>query len=308
MKKYALIVITILFAAFLTACNSCAESHEYQELPNYYAANYEDEVDSVNLQIQRVTDELRLETYHEFVEFADQPRIAITTDTPLRHFTFVELDFDFFESDNMRVIILDSVDELSPETPFVVTWQPLGMVPHRGIFFTERNEYAGNFARVFSISESEYDGTLMLTELDDRGPWIGSPRRTVTGVLENPTRAWNSIEVTSWFEEVDGQWHWREEGITHILSAVSAARVHELLSTMDAFEVLTPFHYERQGETTINIKINFADGGNEFIMESNTANFGFFRHTDTRGDHGDQGYVVGYSEELYELLMTYFRN
>jgi len=133
-----------------------------------------------------------------------------------------------------------------------------------------------------------------------------SPRRTVTGVLEDSAQAWDSISVTSWFQ--DGQPFASSAGIestTHMLNMLDAERAFEILSTIEATEILTPFHSESiQSDRAFILEINFADGGSEIIEEIGGGFF--FRFTDTRGDHGDLGYVFGISEELREILMTYF--
>ncbi|MCL2588582.1 MAG: hypothetical protein FWD84_04140, partial [Oscillospiraceae bacterium] len=143
-----------------------------------------------------------------------------------------------------------------------------------------------------------------LMEIENRLP--SSPRTQVTGLLEDPARSWQSISVTAWVELESGWWLGEDDAETHVLSPENAERVFEHLRTMDATEVLTPFHYERQSSNAVfTMKIIFADGGTETIHTTEMGH-AFFRFTDTRGDHGDPGYVIGISEELFEILSAYF--
>jgi len=273
-----------------------------------------------NVQVQYVADEIlmqwesmaelfhtfvdlsQLDSYHEFVEFEEEnmPRIAIRTDVPLRNFHFVEVDFGpEYTMEFMRANIIYSKDRLTPDVPFVVTFLNRGTLPHRGIVFfdEEHQDY-----RFFSIMKSGYDDSLFLLEANSG--LLRSPRTAVTGILQDPTRAWVEITasiVTGWSHELQ-ELTWD----TQVLNAEDANRVFEILSTMNAFEVLTPFHQEGQhSDPVYAIEITFADGGTESISTT-TSGVHFFRFTDTFGNHNDPGYVMGQSETLSEILATFF--
>ena len=134
-----------------------------------------------------------------------------------------------------------------------------------------------------------------------------SPRRAVIGLLEEPEREWVFMSATMHFDFQTGLGLRQEEWITRPLSAEAAAQVFEILATMDATEVLTPFHFERaapQGGFSINITL--ADDGTKTIY-STPLFYYFFCFTDTVGDHQDPGYVQGRSEALHDILMAVFK-
>ena len=273
-----------------------------------------------NVQVQYVADEFlrqwgsmaelfhtyidlsQLNSYHEFVEFEEEntPRIVIWADVPLRDFYFVEVDFSpEYTMEFMFAHIIYPKDELSPDVPFVVTFLNRGTIPHRGIVFFDE-EYQDH--RFFSIMKSGYDNSLSLLESDSG--LLRSTRAAVTGILQNPTRAWVEItasNVTGWSPELE-ELTWD----TQVLNAEDANRVFEILSNMNAFEVLNPFHQEGQhSDPVFAIEITFADGGTESISTT-ASGVHFFRFTGTFGNHNDPGFVIGQSEALSEILATYF--
>ena len=146
--------------------------------------------------------------------------------------------------------------------------------------------------RIVSSLERDTDGDL------------ASPRTQVTGLLENG-RAVAAISVTLWIDLETGQWLVEDKPIQS-LTTEDIARVFEILTTMDAIEVLTPFHYERQSsEPIFTLEIVFADGSIENVFTTEAG--AFFVLTDTFGDHGDPGYIMGgFHEELSEILVSYF--
>ena len=246
----------------------------------------------------------QLGSYHEFVEFdeVDHPRIVVTTGETVQHFHFVELQWEF-EGDESFVwaTILYSLDELRPAQPFVVTWMEWGTFPHRGISFEDED----GMIWIFAIQSSGYDGTLFLVDLEEIAI-LRSPRTAVTGILEDPEQDWTSISVTAWLEPDQWPGEGGAEGTTHTLSTEDAASAFEILSTMAATEVLTPFHMEsQQSDPMFRLEITFADGSTETI-HTTEAGIWFFRFTDTYGVHNDPGYVFGESEALFEILMAYF--
>ena len=241
------------------------------------------------------------EAYHEFVEFANAPYIVITTEAPVSEFSFVELaeedqEWGVFE----WAEILHALDVLTPEVPFVVTWQALCWTANRGIVFFDE-EYQQE--RFFEIIASGYDGALQLVEREWR--ILRSLRTPVSGIPENPEAPWTEITVSgglSWDEALEAV-VWSE---THTLSYADAKEVLRILSTMDATEVLSPFHYEGQHAAPLfQIVILYGDETVETISSVETSSW-FFRFTGTFGSHGDPGYVVGMSEALFELLAAYF--
>ncbi len=101
-----------------------------------YSADY-------NIQIDRATDEL-LDNYisfHEYINDEDGARLIIRTDTEIKDFAFISVDYDN-AGDKLFFLAGDtlfSVDELSPEKPFVVKLMIPGSVPAYGISFVDEN-------------------------------------------------------------------------------------------------------------------------------------------------------------------------
>jgi len=119
-----------------------------------------------------------------------------------------------------------------------------------------------------------------------------SPRSPVTGLLTEPDRPWSAIYV------LDSQ------GKVYRLNPEDAQKVHQILSTMEAVEVLTPYHYEGQFSSPMFvILIEYAGEARlaESIYATETG-ISYFRYTDTVGNHGDLGYVRGISETLFDIL------
>jgi len=228
-------------------------------------------------------------SYHEVILSGEEAytRIVITTEVPLRDFHFVEVDLYFLEqTEFMWAAILYSMDELTPETPFVASFLEQGTLPHRGIVFFDETF---GWYRFFSINVSGYDGSIGLVEAENG--LLRSPRTAVTGILADPNRAFTTIYV---------QEGW--DGARHPLSAADAAEAHHLLTTMDATEVLTPFHYEGQHATAMfTLFLYYGTTHIETIYSTDSGQF-FFRFTDTHGNDGDPGYVGGFNEALYAIL------
>ncbi|MCL2828590.1 MAG: hypothetical protein FWD99_07640 [Oscillospiraceae bacterium] len=249
-------------------------------------------VTSANVQVRLATEALlsHFGSYDEFVEFdgGGHQRIAITTETRILDFSFVELKFD--ESSSSAIpFSLHYQEQLQPETPFVVTWAHQGTTPHRGILFTDEE----NQQRLFSIRQSDDGGTLVLDEIEIHAP-TALPGTATTGILIDPERVWESITVSSGFSDDP-----------HVLSAEAALQVFEILSTMEAEELLEPYpNQSQQSEPLFVISITFVDGGTEEILSTETG-LDFFRFTGTYGPHGDRGYVGGESGVLFEILMAY---
>ena len=231
----------------------------------------------------------QFDSYHEFIVPGEEAytRIVLTTEIPIRTFHFVEVELDFNEgAEFMWATILYSMDDLTPETPFVASFMPLGTLPHRGIVFFDE---AYGWYRFFSINVSGYDGAIHLIEAESG--LLRSPRTAVTGLLADPDRAWTAIYVQAGWD-----------GLPHPLNAADAAEVHQLLATMDAVEVLTPFHYEGQHSTALfTLFFYYGPTRTEVIHSTDSGQF-FFRFTGTYSDHGDPGYVGGFNEALYTLL------
>lgn len=116
------------------------------------------------INVDYMTDELlnKYNSFDEFIEDESLPRIIFTTNITVKDFKFIEIDFrdgdedfTFFESK-----VLSSLEELSPEKPFVVTWMEQGTIPHRGISFIDETDTT----RYFYIAMSGKDGSIFIDE------------------------------------------------------------------------------------------------------------------------------------------------
>lgn len=112
------------------------------------------------------TDELigKYASCKEFIEFDEDgyQKIIFVANTELKDFKFITIGH---RSENNSVFffeesVLYSIDKLTPEEPFVVTWVEWGTMPHRGISFVDEN----NVTRYFTITSSGLDGSLLITE------------------------------------------------------------------------------------------------------------------------------------------------
>ncbi|MEA4895463.1 MAG: hypothetical protein VB064_09375 [Oscillospiraceae bacterium] len=118
--------------------------------------------DEVFVSVDYATDELinKYDSFYEFVEFKDEgyQKIIFTTCISVKDFRFIEVGY---KDEDINVNkVLYSMEELSPEKPFVVTWMEWGSIPHRGISFVDET----NKIRYFYIAMSGEDGSLLLVE------------------------------------------------------------------------------------------------------------------------------------------------
>ena len=75
----------------------------------------------------------QIEIYHEFIRWEDGFRIIFTTEATVQDFRFLSINWNenFYREDERLYSVLDvlySLDELTPEMPFVVTGASLGCV------------------------------------------------------------------------------------------------------------------------------------------------------------------------------------
>ena len=282
---------------------------------SYNASTYVQGANSVKLQIDYYTGEFLNQFEYHFVfidheEPVDQ-NIIITTNISIFDFYFVALDYSEIgrtDGGTDRVgfaTILYSIEELNPEESFIVKGFNLCADYHRGVVFSDENSQR----HYFSIQQNNYDGSLFLSESEELYWRLLSQRNAVKGVLSTTQYSWESISVTSWRNPITLEPFEEIEGITYILSNEDANQVFMILSTTDAVEVLSPFHYERISCFPMFIlEITFANGDIEIIYSTESGR-GFYRFTDKVGRHGDPGYVFGTgegNEVLFTILAAYF--
>ena len=130
-----------------------------------------------------------------------------------------------------------------------------------------------------------------------------SPRSNVVGILEATQLDFVMIVAysnPSWSEELeDLVW-----GESVNLNKEDAQKFYDILSTMDAVEVLTPTHLESwQADVSSKILVHYGDGSTVDVLLSQGS---FIRFTDTFGSSNDPGFIFGQNEELLELLLSKF--
>lgn len=96
-----------------------------------------------SLHIADVTDELlsKYDSFHEYINNEDGASLVIWTDKAIKDFAFIAVDFDV-TGDELSFIAgetLFSIDELSPEKPFVLKLLFPGAIPSYGISFVDEN-------------------------------------------------------------------------------------------------------------------------------------------------------------------------
>ena len=268
-----------------------------------------------NIQIQYMTDMMLSEfrNYHEFIESdeAESNRIIITTDTLIFNFMFVALDYYKTDRGSGEVSIFEhatvlySAEKLDSETAFItnLTVNP-ELSLHRGIVFMDNNSYH----HFFSILQ-DYESGIYLSEIENRR--LRSPRTAISGILGESEYSWETITVTAWRDPETREKLAEGEGVSYVLRNEDAEKVFELLSTMDAVEILTPFHHERRASSSLlTIATTFVNGDVQ-IIHTNEDGRSFFRFTNTYGACGCPGYVFGSRdgggcENLFMILVAYF--
>jgi len=170
--RSALVLALMLFFVFLfTSCTLSNQVEYFDGLDGYILLemtecyeNIEVEVESaapycetigsfstfqisheITLNITYVTEDF-LDEFESFSKFIDTGsfEIAFITNTPFRDFRLIAVDgaeIEFVVCDELYFL-----DELSPDTPFVTTWNARGSMPHRGISFVDENDVVRYFA------------------------------------------------------------------------------------------------------------------------------------------------------------------
>jgi len=145
--------------------------------------------DGAWVRFTRVSEEVldALESYHLFVDSVNEMRwdfddirlplidhegtrreaIALTTDVTLRDFRWLSLNNWFAEEGHIaETITLFSLDELTPEKPFIFAYFGLGTMPHRGMSFVDEEGITRYFAFVHNESGELINGFYLFIEYD----------------------------------------------------------------------------------------------------------------------------------------------
>jgi len=176
-RAKTLLLFVVTFAVLFAGCTNLSTPGSYiSESPNHTASETAEiseppesttsVTEEVFVSVDYATDELlsKYDSFDEFVEFEDEgyQKIVFTTAIAVKDFRFIEVGY---KDENMNVTFFEnkglySLEELSPEKPFVVTWMEWGSIPHRGISFVDET----NTTRYFYIAMSGENASLHLVE------------------------------------------------------------------------------------------------------------------------------------------------
>lgn len=145
-KRFCVFFITLAIILALGGCNTVKPEDSGTLLPTSSPSETPPSGDVEvlnNIQIDRATDELlnKYNSFHEYNIDEDGDRLIISTDTVIKDFAFISVDYDD-TGDKISFLAGDklfSVDELSPEKPFIVKLLIPGSVPTYGISFVDEN-------------------------------------------------------------------------------------------------------------------------------------------------------------------------
>jgi len=121
-------------------------------------------------------------SYDSFIENEEHLKIAFTSNVPVKDFSWLAIAFSDEGYDEGFKIEeeLYSLKELNPQKPFVVTWQEIGIFPHRGFSYRGENGQKRYYALMsgnYGADPEEYDGPdLVVSQF--------FPMRIVTGKYE----------------------------------------------------------------------------------------------------------------------------
>lgn len=162
MKKRFCVLVTILIIVLaIGGCKDTAKPENsdalssasvHSEAPSSPAPSEYVESTLENFHIALAKDALlsQYDSFHEFVADKGGVRVIIWTDTAVKDFAFISVGYDD-TGDEISLLagdVLFSVDELSPEKPFVAEMTAPEILPIYGISFVDENDVT----RYFSIN------------------------------------------------------------------------------------------------------------------------------------------------------------
>lgn len=150
-KRFCVLFITLVITLVLGGCKSTGKpdnsdislpSSSPSETPSATFKYVESTLG--NFHISRTTDELlnKYDLFHEYISDEDGDMLIIRTDKAIKGFDFISVNYDDM-GDKISLLAGDtlfSIDELSPEKPFVVKLlDPGGVLPAYGISFVDES-------------------------------------------------------------------------------------------------------------------------------------------------------------------------
>lgn len=164
-RLFAFVLILMSLLLLFAACNNPGTNPDPVEPPSPPKPIEPEEPLPVNINIELATDDIlgEYENYHEFVCHEDGEWLIVSVDQTVQNFGFISIGFKeeedevFFIEDDT----LFSMEELTPDEPFVVKLTIFGYIPSHGIKFTDTNEIERHFTISLS-GRGEDEGPLYL--------------------------------------------------------------------------------------------------------------------------------------------------
>jgi hypothetical protein len=108
--------------------------------------------------------------YDSFIQNEDSGRIAFTANVPVNDFSWLSLTMQFDDIDGPIYDIeeeLYSLEELTPEKPFVVSWQEVGIMSCFGFSYSDKDgekKYFVGYVANYGMDPEEYDGPAFVIQ------------------------------------------------------------------------------------------------------------------------------------------------
>jgi hypothetical protein len=155
-----LIKIILLITAIVFIMISCSVKPALKNI----------ETDEVLIDVSYVDESFlrKYNTYDSFIENEEHPRIAFTSNVPVKDFSWLSLSINFDDHDELFYEIdqvLYSLKELHPQKPFVATWVEVGIMSCFGFSYRDKDGQKKYFVgRVgnYGGDPEEYDGPVFV--------------------------------------------------------------------------------------------------------------------------------------------------
>jgi hypothetical protein len=150
----------LLITAIVCIMSSCGTKSAFKSI----------ETDEILIDVSYVDESFfkKYTTYESFIENEDHPRIAFTSNVPVKDFSWLSLSINFDDNDELFYEIdkvLYSLKELHPQKPFVATWVEVGIMSCFGFSYRDKDGQIKYFVgRVGNYGEDpeEYDGPVFV--------------------------------------------------------------------------------------------------------------------------------------------------
>jgi len=175
LMKIILLIMAIIF--FIISCNKRLASNTISNSETIKTGK-------VWVSFSYIDDESlkKYASYDSFIENEEHLKIAFTSNVTAKDFSWLAISFsDEGYNEGFQIMEeLYSLNELNPQKPFVVSWQEVGIFPHRGFSYRDENwqkQYYALLSGNYGADPEEYDGPdLVVSQF--------FPMRIVTGKYE----------------------------------------------------------------------------------------------------------------------------